>query len=284
MRVLEKDTDEVGENARTGTSTCRPVLLEVARVLRARSSMVGRVPFVVIPGARYRLITLIEVVESRGSGRTVRRLACAGRDGEAVVTTRGSQPGRGARAVTPAPRRSALRERLDPYGGLTTILVVLFAVVFLGVIAWQSRPRSASTADLKGVEVPLAAASHISNPAELIIPEGQPPAGGPHFAISQQAGAFTEPIQDGNVIHSLEHGMIWISYNKDKVSAADIAKLTSIQKAHSRDVILSPRPEDSRPIAVASWGRLLQLDAVDEQAITDFISTNRDRSPEPGVR
>ena len=66
------------------------------------------------------------------------------------MTTRGSQSGRGARTSTPAPRRSALRERLDPYGGLTTILVVLFAVVFLGAIAWQSRPRSTSTADLKG--------------------------------------------------------------------------------------------------------------------------------------
>lgn len=198
------------------------------------------------------------------------------------MTTRGSQPGRGARGAAPA--RSALRERLEPYGGLTTILVVLFAVLFLGVIAWQSRPRSVSTADLRGVEVPIAAASHTANPADLIIPEGQPPAGGPHFPTPQQAGAFPEPIQDGNVIHSLEHGMIWISYNKDKASAADIAKLTSIQKAHSRDVVLSPRPENSMAIAVVSWGRLLRLDAIDEKAINDFIDTNRDRSPEPGVR
>ncbi len=200
------------------------------------------------------------------------------------MTTRGSQTGRGARPPAPAPRRSALRERFEPYGGLTTILVVVFAVVFLGVIAWQSRPRSTSTADLKGVEVPLAAASHTTNPADLIIPEGQPPVGGPHFPTPQAAGAYPDPLQDGNAIHSLEHGMIWISYNKDKLGAADVAKLTSIQRAHSRDVLLSPRPENSTPIAVGSWGRLLRLDAVDEKAINDFIDTNRDRSPEPGVR
>lgn len=206
------------------------------------------------------------------------------------MSTRGSQPRRpaptsakGAGPATP-PRRSALRERLEPYGGLTTITVVLGAIVFLGVIAWQSRPRTISSDDLRGVEVAIAAGSHTTNPAEVIVPVGDPPVGGPHFPVPLKAATYADPVQDGNVIHSLEHGMIWISYNKEKVSAADIKKLEDIQRAHSRDVVLSPRPENQTPIGVASWGRLLRLDKVDDKAINDFIRVNRDRSPEPGVR
>ncbi len=206
------------------------------------------------------------------------------------MSTRGSQSRRptstGPNVAGPAAprRRSALSERLEPYGGLTTITVVLGAIVFLGVIAWQSRPRSISTDELRGAEVAIAAGSHTTNPAEVIVPVGDPPVGGPHFPAPLKAGVYADPVQDGNVIHSLEHGMIWISYNRDRLTPADIKKLENIQGSNSRDVVLSPRPENQTPIGVASWGRLLRLDKVDEKAITDFIRVNRDRSPEPGVR
>lgn len=204
------------------------------------------------------------------------------------MSSRGSQSRRPARpgVAAPAapPRKSALRERLEPFGGLTTVTVVLAAVVFLGVIAWQARPRSVSTEDLQGVEVAIAAGSHTTNVADLIIPEGDPPVGGPHFPVPLKAGKYSDPVQDGNVIHSLEHGMIWISYNKDMISAADLKTIESIQSAHSRDVVLSPRPENKTAIAVASWGRLLKLESANQQAINNFIEVNRDRSPEPGVR
>ena len=199
----------------------------------------------------------------------------------------GARPGaapRAANASSPVAPKFGLRERLEPFGGLTTVTVIVAALVFLGFIAWQARPRSISTADLKGVEVAIAAGSHTTNPAELIIPEGDPPVGGPHFPVPLRAGKYSDPVQDGNVIHSLEHGMIWISYNRDLLPAAELKKLEDIQGAHSRDVVLSPRPENKSPIAVASWGRLLKLETVNAQAINDFIAVNRDRSPEPGVR
>jgi hypothetical protein len=173
---------------------------------------------------------------------------------------------------------------MDQYGGLTTILVVVGSIAFLGAIAWQARPKTVSTADLRGTEVAIAAASHTTNAADVIIPEGEPPAGGPHFPTPLTAKKYTDPVQDGNAIHSLEHGMIWITYNRDMVSDSDLKTLENIQSNNSRDVILSPRPENRIAIGVVSWGRLLRLDKPDEKAITDFINVNRDRSPEPGVR
>lgn len=173
---------------------------------------------------------------------------------------------------------------MDQYGGLTTILVVVFSLAFLVAIAWQARPRGISEAELHGVEVPIAAASHTTNPADVVIPEGEPPAGGPHFLTPLKSGKYSDPVQDGNAIHSLEHGLVWITYNPDLVSPDDVKKLENIQGANSRDVILSPRPENRIAIGVVSWGRLLRLDKPDEKAINDFIKVNRDRSPEPGVR
>lgn len=173
---------------------------------------------------------------------------------------------------------------MDDYGGLTTILVVVASVAFLGAIAWQARPKTVSTDDLRGVEVAIAAASHTTDPAALIIPEGDPPAGGPHFPTPLRSGKYADPVQDGNAIHSLEHGMVWITYNRDKITPEDLKTLEGIQSDHSRDVILSPRPENQTTIGVVSWGRLLRLDKADKKAISDFVSVNRDRSPEPGVR
>ena len=187
-------------------------------------------------------------------------------------------------ASTPQRRRPAWRERMDQYGGLTTILVVVGSIAFLAAIAWQARPKTVSDDALRGVEVPMGAASHTTNPADLVIPEGDPTAGGPHFPTPLKADKYTDPVQDGNAIHSLEHGMIWIAYNPDMVSPADLKTLEGIQGDNSRDVILSPRPENRIAIGVVSWGRLLRLDQPDKGAIEDCIKVNRDRSPEPGIR
>ena len=63
-----------------------------------------------------------------------------------------------------------------------------------------------------------------------------------------------------------------------------IKQLGDIGKQYSNDVIVSPRPDNSMAIAAASWGRLLKLDAFNGDTLKKFIETNRNRSPEPGVR
>jgi hypothetical protein len=49
-------------------------------------------------------------------------------------------------------------------------------------------------------------------------------------------------------------------------------------------VIVSPRPANADPIAVVSWEQRLLLDELDVEVLRDFIETNRNRSPEPGIR
>lgn len=43
--------------------------------------------------------------------------------------------------------------------------------------------------------------------------KSNPPTSGPHLATWVKAGIYTEPHQEGELIHSLEHGYVIISYN-----------------------------------------------------------------------
>lgn len=163
----------------------------------------------------------------------------------------------------------------------------VIGVVLISFLVWQNRPAATlapSDAPLMGEEVPIASAAHIDDPALMDIQPGMPPAGGPHFARWEQTGVYDEPLQDGLVVHSLEHGVIWFSYNPDLISEEDLAALERVGREFSNDVIVSPRP-DNDGIYAASWGRRMAVDSpVDEDLLRDFIRTNVNRAPEPGVR
>lgn len=200
--------------------------------------------------------------------------------GAAVASAAGS----GAKRPSPKP---AWRQQLDSWGGPWVIGVLVASIALIAVLAWVNRPQAAtepSTGELMGEEYPITSSSHVATVGELQITPGIPPAGGPHFVQPMDTGVYNEPVPDGRVIHSLEHGIIWISYNPDLVTSEDLAAMGRVAGEHSRDVILSPRPENSMPIAIASWGRLLRMDSADEDLLNQFVQTNVNRSPEPGLR
>lgn len=70
-------------------------------------------------------------------------------------------------------------------------------------------------------------------------------------------------IADEGVIHNLEHGSIWVS-NRDQDDLELVQKLNELTKVNAK-VVVSPRPANEKPIADAVWGRLLELDAYDQQ-------------------
>ncbi len=185
----------------------------------------------------------------------------------------------------PARRKPAWREKFDSYGGFLTLGIVVAAV---GVIVWLvvSNPIgfSASEEDLLGEEVRITSASHVGSERDMDIPVGAPPAGGPHLSTPLRTGFYDDPVPDGNAVHSLEHGIVWLSYNPEFVDAAGLDALRDIFDDFRRDLIVSPRPDNSDAVAIVSWGRIMLLDGVDVEQLKDFINTNRNRSPEPGIR
>lgn len=201
---------------------------------------------------------------------------------------------RAAATVDTPSSKPQWRETIDSFGGFLTIGGVLAAVVVVAAIFVISRGGDAQTStDISsdGLMGSAVAATdtktdrqHIADPLLLQIPNGEPPTRGPHFAVPHATGIFQQPVPDGNAIHSLEHGIVWISYNPAKVDNATIKGLQDLGRQYAVDVIVSPRPENAKAIAIVSWGQILTLDKFEKDTLEKFITTNRNRSPEPFVR
>ena len=93
-----------------------------------------------------------------------------------------------------------------------------------------------------------------------------------------------QEVPDGNAVHSLEHGIVWISYNPELVDAGGVELLRDVYDSDRRDVIVSHRAENTSAVTIVSWGRILRFESVDVDGLREFIRTNRNRSPEPGIR
>ena len=178
----------------------------------------------------------------------------------------------------------AWRHTLQQWGGPWVLGVGIAVLAFIGWIAWENRPVGISSEGLMGEEVKFASSAHVASASELQIPVGVPPAGGPHYVNPLPGGVYTEPIDDGRVIHSLEHGLVWITYKPGAISDAQLKAVTDLAEGRKRDIVLSPRPDNKDALVVVSWGRRLILKPDDIKTLKDFISTNLNRSPEPGVR
>ncbi len=190
----------------------------------------------------------------------------------------------GAARPTPAKSVPSWRHNLDQWGGPWVLGVGVAVLAFLAWLAWTNRPVGVSTGELRGENVPIGQASHVTNVNELQIPAGFPPAGGPHFVNPLPGGIYDAPVDDGRAIHSLEHGLIWITYQPDQITAEQLQALKDIAGDNRRDVILSPRPQNKDLAVLTSWGRRQVVDPKDSKAIKEFISANLNRSPEPAVR
>lgn len=198
-----------------------------------------------------------------------------------------AQPQQRERGAATPRQKPPWRERIDSFGGFVTLGAVAVALVLIGALVIANRPESASvsTGPLLGEEREAGGkATHVTDAAQLVILPGEPPTGGPHFATPQRIGIYTDPVPDGAAIHTVEHGAIWISYDPEQVDDATRRQLRDLQRKFDRDVLLSPRPENAQPIYAVSWGRLLALDRFDKARLEAFVRTNRDRSPEPGIR
>jgi len=100
-------------------------------------------------------------------------------------------------------------------------------------------------------------------------------------------GVYTAEQPEEDLIHNLEHGHVWISYDPSLISSGDLASLEALVRDGSPNangggvgVILTPRAANDHMIALASWARLLTLDDYDPETIRDFVETNRGHAPE----
>lgn len=157
-------------------------------------------------------------------------------------------------------------------------IIAIASVLLIGGIVWIVS-RSQATGPEQGEAIPTLGGQHIA-PGEQHIPyNSNPPTSGPHSVNPQSSGIYDKELIDEQVVHSLEHGGVWIAYKPD-LPKDQIDALNKIVRKNRAKVILSPRSKNDSPIALASWTRLAKLDKPDEKTILKFIIANRDHAPE----
>ena len=99
-----------------------------------------------------------------------------------------------------------------------------------------------------------------------------PPTNGDHDPLWQNCGFYPEPIKDRHAVHSMDHGVVWISYRPD-LPANQVDELRSY--AGERYVIVSPYPGQDAPVTVTSWRVQLELDGADDPRLRQFVDQFR---------
>ena len=84
-------------------------------------------------------------------------------------------------------------------------------------------------------------------------------------------GVHLRPIPDELQVHNLEDKGVVIQYNCNPECPELVEKLTAIVKRYSEYVVLAPRPNLDKRIALTAWGKIDKFDEFDAARIERFI-------------
>jgi hypothetical protein len=161
-----------------------------------------------------------------------------------------------------------VRKKLSLLGGVILITTLL-------AIA----PALAQT-PLEGVEsFEIPSRFHTEGP---VFYEQSPPVGGDHAPVWQNCGFYDAPVRNENAVHSLEHGVVWITYRPDLLSPEQIEALRVLASNHSH-LLVSPYPDLPAPVVASAWGRQLRLEGAYDPRLEQFVDAfeRGSQSPEP---
>ncbi|WP_019812956.1 DUF3105 domain-containing protein [Saccharomonospora saliphila] len=205
--------------------------------------------------------------------------------------------GRGG-AVSAA-RGSVAAKKQIPWGTIGAVVAILLLAV--GVFGYYyvassdqraQRDREEAAAEfapsqqnpdpstgIKGVVTEQYEAGAHVLPTERVAYDKTPPFGGPHDGIWAACNGvvYPEAVRTENMVHSLEHGAIWIAYNPEQVTGEDLETL-KLRAEGKPFTMMSPYPGLEAPISLQSWGHQLKVDSVHDERIDQFIAALR-RNP-----
>jgi hypothetical protein len=115
-----------------------------------------------------------------------------------------------------------------------------------------------------------------------------PPFGGPHDGTwaNCQGTVYPKAVRTENMVHGLEHGAVWITYNPDKIKGKALNTLKAKVEGQPY-MMMSPWPGLDKPFSLQSWGHQLKLTDVNDPRVDEFIKSLREnqyQNPEPGGR
>jgi hypothetical protein len=175
-------------------------------------------------------------------------------------------------------RRAKTRRRITVAG------LILAAVAVLALGGWMLA-QNLSQPSL-GVLVPDEGRDHVS-PGTPLTFRANPPSSGTHYGSWTRPGLYTEAQDPGNWVHSLEHGYVVILYNCPSGCPETVAQLRDLyssapksNKYNYQKLVITPYTDMENQITAVAWGRKMELDGFDRQALSEFYRAYLDRGPE----
>ncbi|MGI5128904.1 DUF3105 domain-containing protein [Pseudonocardia sp. CA-107938] len=140
---------------------------------------------------------------------------------------------------------------------------------------------------IKGITIQkYAGALHVGGDVRVAYTH-TPPFGGRHDQVWAACNGvvYTKPVRSENLVHSTEHGAIWIAYDPARIQGGDVAALAALVEGKPY-MVMSPFPDMPSPISLQSWGHQLAVDSVTDPRIDQFITAlrvNPNTHPEPNA-
>ncbi|MCZ6457608.1 MAG: DUF3105 domain-containing protein [Actinobacteria bacterium] len=182
-------------------------------------------------------------------------------------THKGPAQGSTSQTTSPWPKRMAIA------GGV-------IAIVLLNVLILTGTLNEPTAGVPEGTEeVAVAAPAHVEG---NLYDENEVPAGGEHSPIWGNCGFYSEPINAENVVHSLEHGAVWITYTAE-VPADQLDLLRRLARPAEK-VLVSPVEDQQSTIIATAWGFQLELGSAEDPRLEQFAAefAGSLSAPEPG--
>lgn len=168
-------------------------------------------------------------------------------------------------------------------------LIIGGTVVFLlgAFLAWLF---IASSEPLPGQKMADLGRGHVPI-GENVEYNSNPPTSGKHYEDWIRSGVYETPNDDRNLVHSLEHGYVIMSYKCDlsqtvatpSASLCDLRKnqLAKIyEKKGKKKLIVVPKENLETNFALTAWTYLDKFNDFEEQRVTRFIDAHLNQGPE----
>ncbi len=182
-------------------------------------------------------------------------------------------------------RKKARRRSNLIWLGVVAVVLILIGILVLPAL----KPALGETVALmpSGVHIALN-----SDPGQYTT---DPPTSGPHYGSQLDAGFYDEsdfaiigPFPAGYIIHSMEHGYVVFWYNCNLFNGQLCDELKAniqnvMDDANNIKVIAVPWEAIDVPLVMTSWGRIQEFDDFDTALVSKFVSSNRNKSPEPNA-
>ncbi|WP_282691927.1 DUF3105 domain-containing protein [Streptomyces sp. CC208A] len=173
--------------------------------------------------------------------------------------------------------------------GLSTV-VVLSLVGFGGYVlkkksdedAAKEAAAKAPIAGEKSWDAAKLGRNHVETAVKY---DAKPPVGGDHHPVwlNCDGDVYDKAVPEVNAVHSLEHGAVWVTYNKNAADE-DVKKLKD-KVSRTPYTLMSPVDDQAGAIMLSAWGKQVTVDSATDPRVDAFFTkyVQGKQTPEPGA-